>query len=157
MNIRPAEPSEAEKVVRELWLPLAREMEDISDYNRLEEDLDLEASIEHKKDKIASENAYMFVAEDGDELTGFISATVEESIPIFSRGAKLTINEMYVDPEHRRKGLASDMMGRIEEVAEDGDVETLELSVDVENDSAQELYRAHGFETGRKRMIKWMD
>ena len=157
MDIRPAEPSEAEKIVRELWLPLAQEMETVSDYNRLEDDLDLQATIEHKKDKIGSEKAYMFVAEDGDELMGFISATLEESIPIFARGDKLKINEMYVRPEHRRKGLASEMMDRIEKVAENTDVETLELSVDVENNSAQELYRAHGFETGRKRMVKWMD
>ena len=157
MEIRSVSSSEAEKIVKELWLPLAQEMESISDYNRLEEDLDLESTIEHKKDDIQSENSYMFVAEDSEDMIGFISATVEESIPIFSRGDKLKINEVYVLPEYRRKGVASELMDRIEELAEDRKVETVELSVDVENDSAQELYRKHGFEAGRKRMIKWMD
>lgn len=157
MELRSAESSEAAKIVRELWLSLAREMENVSDYNRLEDNLDLESTIEHKKDTIRSENSYMFVAEEGEEMIGFISAKIEESIPIFARGDKLKIDEMYVRPEFRREGVASELMDRVEETAEDKDVETLELSVDVENDSAQELYRNHGFEAGRKRMIKWMD
>ena len=157
MNIRPAEPSEVEEISRELWLPLAQEMEEVSNYNQLKEGLNLEATIEHKQEAVESDEKYLFVAENDGKLIGFISATVEESVPIFSRGDKLKINEMYVRPENRREGLASRLMERIEEVADDKEVETIELSVDVENKSAQELYRKHGFETSRKRMVKWLN
>ncbi|EHK00723.1 hypothetical protein HRED_00763 [Candidatus Haloredivivus sp. G17] len=39
MNLRKASIEDAEEIVLELWLPLAREMEDISDYNELADEL----------------------------------------------------------------------------------------------------------------------
>ena len=154
MEIREAKPSEAEEITRELWLPLAREMEEVSEYNELKEDLDIQNSIEHKRSKIESEDGFFFVAVEEDNLTGFISATVEESVPIFSRGDKMTINELFVEKESRRKGFASELIDKIEEIAAEQDVETVELSLDVENEAARGIYEKHGFEVKRQRMVK---
>ena len=154
MEIREARPEEAEEIIRELWLPLAQEMEEVSEYNELKEDLNIENSVEHKKDEIESEDDFVFVAAEEDELIGVISATLEESVPIFSRGDKMTINDLFVEKDSRRSGVASKLIEKIEEIAEQQDVETIELSLDVENDAARLIYEEHGFEAKRQRMVK---
>ena len=154
MRIREAKKPEAEKIVRELWLPLAREMEQVSEYNELKEDLVLEDSIEHKRNGIREEGEHMFVADDG-ELLGFISATRKETPPVFKRGDKLKVNELYVKPEARKQGIASKLLEKINEIAGKNDeIDTVELEVDVENTAAKKLYRKNGFEAERNRMVK---
>ncbi len=154
MKVREAKPSEAKNLVEELWLPLAREMEEVSEYNQLEEDLDIQETIEHKREKLGSGDTYFYIAEESDQKAGFISASLKDSIPVFSRGTKLKLNEIFVKKDFRRKGIASTLMNEIEEVANREDCETIELDVNVANQSAQELYRERGFDTERKKMIK---
>ncbi|MFB6099633.1 MAG: GNAT family N-acetyltransferase [Candidatus Nanohalobium sp.] len=154
MEIREAESSEAGKIVEELWLPLAQEMEEVSDYNQLKEGLGLQETIEHKREKLQSNDSYFYIAEESGKKAGFISATVKDSPPIFKRGPKLKINEIFVKEDFRRKGIASELMDRIDEVAESGSVDTIELEVNVRNDSAKELYRKHGFKVEREKMVK---
>lgn len=154
MRIREAKKPEAEKITRELWLPLAHEMEEVSKYNELKEDLDIEESIEHKRNGIREEGEHTFVADKG-ELLGFISATRKETPPVFKRGDKLKVNELYVKPEERKQGIASELLEKIKEIAEKNEgIDTIELSVDVENTAAKNLYRKNGFEVERNRMVK---
>jgi ribosomal protein S18 acetylase RimI-like enzyme len=154
MNIRQARPEESEEISRELWLPLAREMEDVSDYNRLREDFDIKEVVDHKREKITEEEGFFFVAEEGDQLIGFVTGEVKESVPVFSRGEKLKINELFVKERFRRNGVASMMLGKLERKARKRGCSTVELDVNKENRSAQELYRSKGFDTERKRMVK---
>jgi len=137
-------------------LPLAKEMEDVSGYNQLEENLDLSSVIQLTKENITSEDSFVILAEAVEEI-GFISATIEESPPVFSRGDRLKINEIYVTPEYRRQGVASKLISKIRRLTEYKDVETIELNVNIRNESAQELYQNLGFKTEKKRMIKWID
>jgi ribosomal protein S18 acetylase RimI-like enzyme len=154
MNIRQARPEESEEISRELWLPLAREMEDVSDYNRLREDFDIQEVVDHKREKITEEEGFFFVAEEGDQLIGFVTGEVKESVPVFSRGEKLKINELFVKERFRRNGVASMMLEKLERKARKRGCSTVELDVNKENRSAQELYRSKGFDTERKRMVK---
>jgi len=131
-------------------------MEDVSGYNQLEENLDLSSVIQLTKENITSEDSFVILAEAVEEI-GFISATIEESPPVFSRGDRLKINEIYVTPEYRRQGVASKLISKIRRLTEYKDVETIELNVNIRNESAQELYQNLGFKTEKKRMIKWID
>ena len=154
MRIREAKKPEAGKITRELWLPLAREMGEVSEYNELKEELNLEDSIEHKKNGIREEGEHTFVADKG-ELLGFISATRKETPPVFKRGDKLKVNELYVKPEARKQGIASKLLEKINEIAEkDDEIDTVELEVNVENTAANKLYTKNGFEAERNRMVK---
>ena len=153
MKVREARESEAGEITRELWLPLIEEMEQVSSYNELAEDIDIESGVEHKRKQITEDDRYMFVVEDSG-LKGFASATLETPPPIFSRDSKLTINELFVLKEARRQGLAEKLLERMEEKAEKLGCDTLELSIDVENEKAKELYRKHGLESRRERMVK---
>ncbi|WEL23653.1 GNAT family N-acetyltransferase [Candidatus Nanohalovita haloferacivicina] len=153
MKIRPAKASEAKQIVEELWLPLAREMEETAEINELSDNLDKDDLVEWREDKIES-NDPTLVAEHEDELIGLITATEDSPAPIFSRGDYLKINDIYIKPDYRRKGYATQLLDRIEEEARERGFESVELEVDTANNSAKELYRNEGFETRRERMIK---
>jgi len=116
----------------------------------------LSSVIQLTKENITSEDSFVILAEAVEEI-GFISATIEESPPVFSRGDRLKINEIYVTPEYRRQGVASKLISKIRRLTEYKDVETIELNVNIRNESAQELYQNLGFKTEKKRMIKWID
>ena len=154
MRIREAKKPEAENITRELWIPLAREMEKLSEYNDLKEDLDIEESIEHKRNGIREEGEYTFVADNG-ELLGFISATKKETPPIFKRGDRLKVNELYVKPNARKQGIASKLLEKINDIAQKNEeIGAVDLEVDVENTAAKNLYRKKGFEAERNTMVK---
>lgn len=154
MKIREAEPDETEEIVRELWLPLAREMEEVSQYNQLKENLEIQEVIEYKKGKIEEDEGFFFLAEEKGELLGFIAGEVKESAPIFSRGEKLKVNELFVKEKFRRNGVATLLLEDLERKATIRGCSTLELDVNKKNKSAQELYKSKGFRTERKRMVK---
>lgn len=157
MQVVQAELSEAEEIVKELWLPLAREMEKISDYNELRDDLDITKVVEHKKEKIEDEEGYIFLAKEDDEFVAYISIRIKESVPVFSRGKKLKISELFVKKEYRRKGYASKLLDRAEELFQDTDCSTMELDVNIKNKSAKELYEKKRFDIERYRMVKRKD
>jgi len=157
MRTREAKKPEAERITKELWLPLAREMEKISDFNQLKEDLDIDQCIEHRKTGIREKGKHTFIAEEGQKLIGFISVKIKESAPVFKRGDKLKVNELFVKPEFRREGAASKLL---EEAVKTGEAEgcsTIELEVDTPNEEAKEFYRSEDFKTVRERFYKNLD
>jgi ribosomal protein S18 acetylase RimI-like enzyme len=154
MEIREGQVDEAEKITEELWLPPAQEMEQISDYCNLKEDLNLDKVTEEKKDKISSEDGNIFVAELEDEYIGLVEFEIKESGQIFSRGKKLKINEIFVKEDYRENGIASALMDKTEEVANKNYCSTVELDVNKRNETAREFYESCGFEIERMRMIK---
>lgn len=157
MKVVEAKPSDAEQIVEKLWLPLAKEMEKVSDYNELEKDLDLSESVEHKKEKIESEDGHIFIARKEDELAGYISLTVKESAPVFSRDDKLKISELFIKEEYRRNGYASQLIEEADKIFNQNNFSTIELEVNKKNESARELYEENGFEVERFRMVKEKD
>jgi ribosomal protein S18 acetylase RimI-like enzyme len=60
-----------------------------------------------------------------------------------------TIVTLDVRETHRRKGYATDLLNRAEEILLDYGVEVYDLQVDVSNRPAMRFYRKHGFETVR--------
>ena len=154
MNIREAREKEAEKITKELWLPLAKEMEEVSSYNKLRKDLNIQEVIRHKAKKITSDNSWIFLAEKDDELNGLLSMTAKKSPPIFVRGKKIKINELYVKKKHRRSGTASKLMKKAEEIAQENNCDRVELNVNIRNKSAKQFYENQGFETEKEKMTK---
>lgn len=149
MEIRLAEEHEAERIAKELWKLLANEMEKISEYNQLKDNLDIQEVVEHKKSYIQEENKFILIEE---EFKGFVSFKIKDSAPCFNRGQKLKISELFVKEKYRRKGLASKLMEEAMNYSED--CSTVELNVNVRNEKAKEFYKKHGFNEERIRMIK---
>lgn len=151
--IREAEKEEIEVIVRELWRPLAQEMEEITDYNELTEDA-LEKSIKHNNEQIADSDTIIYVAENNENLVGFVKGHTKQPAPIFSKGNYVKISNIYVKKCYRREGIAKALFERITSWAETQECEAIELSVDRENKKAINFYRNLGLTEVRKRMRK---
>lgn len=81
------------------------------------------------------------------ELVGFVFITLAQD----GAGHITTIG---VAPEHRRRGLARQLMMRTEEALRNRKIETIFLEVRISNLSAQNLYRELGFSVVQK-LIKY--
>ncbi len=73
------------------------------------------------------------------------------------RGRDAFIDELYINPEFRRRGLGRVAIQHAEERARELGVTAIHLEVDPDNDPALELYRRAGYEDhDRRLMTKWL-
>jgi len=86
---------------------------------------------------------------------GYIVLTLSYSFEYHGRDA--FVDELYVEPQYRRRGIARQAMQFVEERAGEMGVQALHLEVDHGNDPALELYRGSGYEDhDRYLMTKWL-
>ena len=86
---------------------------------------------------------------------GYVVLTLGFSFEYHGREA--FIDELYIEPEHRRKGLGRQAMQFVAERAREMGVHAIHLEVDHGNEPALELYRRDGYEDhGRYLMTKWL-
>jgi ribosomal protein S18 acetylase RimI-like enzyme len=97
----------------------------------------------------------VWVATDGGDIVGFVVLTFGFSLEFHGRDAFL--DELYVRPSHRRRGLGAAALAILEETCREQGVYGLHLEVDSGNEPARALYRRWGF-TGHARqlMTKWL-
>lgn len=81
--------------------------------------------------------SYRTVAENGD-LVAFAIVMINEN-----GAAHLTT--IGVAPEHRRRGVAAELLAHVEDATRKRDIGTLVLEVRVNNAGAQDLYRRAGY------------
>jgi ribosomal protein S18 acetylase RimI-like enzyme len=152
MDLYRAEPSDAEELVEDLWLPLAKEMEQVSDYNELAEGDVRERSVDYRRERLSEEGYTSFILSVEGEKAGFVTVHEREHPPVFAKGTSGEISELYVREEFRRKGYAGKLIEKAVEWCRSRGLEAVELSVDRDNEKAMKLYRENGFREVRKRM-----
>jgi GNAT superfamily N-acetyltransferase len=152
VRVRPLREAEIERLVEELWLPFAREMAAIDDYNELvDEDLAREHGVSYRHEQLLDEDSGVWVAEQGEWL-GFVRASVSAPPPVFDRGTTLRVGELYVVPDARGEGVADALLDRAVEWGEARDCERVGLSVNAGNDRARAFYDRRGFEARRLKL-----
>ncbi len=105
---------------------------------------DLIASEAFLRDRIEKKEAEIFMAWEGDEATGFV-----QLFPIFSstRMARLwVLNDLFVDPNHRGKGISKALIERAKQLCRDTDACGMYLETGKSNDIGNQLYPATDFE-----------
>ena len=91
----------------------------------------------------------------GERPAGYVILTLGYSFEF--RGRDAFIDELYIEPEFRRRGLGRRALEFLEEKARASGVNALHLEVDRGNDRAMELYRRSGYENhGRHLLTKWL-
>jgi ribosomal protein S18 acetylase RimI-like enzyme len=92
---------------------------------------------------------------DGPGLVGYIILTIGFSFEF--RGHDAFIDELYIVPAHRRRGIGRQAMAFVEQKAREMGVNAIHLEVDRGNDPALELYRRTGYKDhDRFLMTKWL-
>jgi ribosomal protein S18 acetylase RimI-like enzyme len=90
-----------------------------------------------------------------EKSIGYVILTLGYSFEF--RGRDAFIDELYIEPEFRRRGLGRRALEFVEEKARASGVNALHLEVDRGNDPAMELYRRTGYENhGRHLLTKWL-
>lgn len=158
MEIRRLREADLRRLVEELWLPFAREMEPVADRNRLAADVDLVAAgVEHREDRLDDDEAVTWVAVDDGGLVGYAAASVESSAPVFAAGDRLHVGELYVREPYRGTDLAGDLLDRVDAAAAARGCERVTLDVDVGNERARAFYEKRGFDVAHQRMVDRVD
>ncbi len=116
------------------------------DLDRICFDAGIAYSLREFRSLLRSPKALCIVAENGDELAGFVIA--QESVIHQSRGGHIVTID--VAPDFRRRGIGRLLMERMEARLWSAGAEWLRLEVAVNNSAASEFYRELGFApTGR--------
>lgn len=138
MQVREATHDDEPSVVDELIHPSYRESETIAPgFNALVEDAVAEADCGRWLDH---DDRVLFVAERDGELVGHVSGLLTEAPDIYERDQQCHIDGLYVKPDHRRQGIASDLVDRMVAWAGARDCEYLGVTVHVANEAARRLY-----------------
>ncbi|SDR29732.1 GNAT family N-acetyltransferase [Natronobacterium texcoconense] len=156
MKIRPLEPGDVETLVDDLWFPLAREMGDLDEFNRVADDVREDAIGYHERALTDEERILLVAVEDG-EFVGFVYAKRERAMPTFQRTYDLHVIEVYVREASRQQGIASELLAAVESWENARECEWASLVVHVDNHAAQSLYEDHGFDVKRKFFAKRLE
>ncbi|MBO3460578.1 GNAT family N-acetyltransferase [Aetokthonos hydrillicola Thurmond2011] len=109
------------------------------------------------KQLITDERGVFFVAEDEDQLVGFLIATVESETPIYILEEFAFIHDLWVEPEYRRKGIARDMIMQAVEHFRQIGIEQIRLDTAAVNQPARRLFASCGFRISTVEMLKELD
>jgi ribosomal protein S18 acetylase RimI-like enzyme len=98
----------------------------------------------------------IYVIDVDDTVVGYAVLTWGYSL---ERGGKHgLLDEMYVAPAQRGKGLARHLLAEVEAACRERGVRAVILEVERSNETAQHVYRRHGFTThDRYVLTKWLD
>lgn len=104
---------------------------------------DVNAARNYIEQRLKKEDSVIFTAKDGDVYLGFT-----QLYPMFSSvSMKRTwvLNDLYVAPEARKRGVGERLMEKAKEFALESGAKSLSLSTAADNRSAQRLYEKLGY------------
>jgi GNAT superfamily N-acetyltransferase len=133
MNVRRAVPSDLEAVT-ELFDAYRR-------FYRLP--ADLARARRFIQDRFARDDAVIFLAEQGDQVLGFTQ--LYPSLSSLSTARVWVLNDLFVAPDGRRKGVGEALLERARQHAEETGAAYLELATERTNVDAQRLYERLGW------------
>lgn len=104
---------------------------------------DLEGAAAYLTERLSNAESVIYVAVDDGTIIGFT-----QLYPVFSSiGMKKAwiLNDLFVDPAHRRKGAARALIAASRALGEDTDARYVMLQTHITNINAQALYEDTGF------------
>ena len=96
-------------------------------------------------DLASNGHTFLFVAEIGEKTVGFVSGELREGSPTFRAKTWASVDDVFVDPEHRNLGVGHALIESVRGWAEERDADGISLQVAVANERARKFYREMGF------------
>ena len=98
---------------------------------------------EFLKERLAKNESIILLAQLEDKCVGFIQ--LYKSFSSIGLGPIIILNDLFVDPNFRRKKIAETLILKTIEYAKQNNFIKVSLSTQISNTSAQELYKNLGF------------
>ena len=94
---------------------------------------------------------HFYVAADGGNVVGFSygSTRISEGLAIMAKGERyFEIEELYVKPDYRDRGIGGELLDRLVEACKENGVQRFKVySASKDLDGSTRFYRRHGFES----------
>lgn len=144
---------DVDDALKELWLGLAREMFKIEHFV-----LPLEANagkwVSFVRESLAKKTSFLIVAKFGKKPIGFALSTVYREYPLRVSKRAGIINDVYVLPKFRGKGIGKKLIVQTLNKLRSEGVKVVRLTVLMENRAAMKLYEKLGFKIYQYGMMK---
>lgn len=153
MLIRPATPADVPAVI-----PMVASLAALHqswDNSRYDYRHDFQAMYDRwLKARAVDQNSVFLVADAGNHsLAGFLIATIEHTIPIYRLGQMGFIHDLWIEPQHRRRGLARRMTQMAVEKLRQMGIRQIRLETAVVNEAARRLFQSCGFRISSIEML----
>ncbi|MEM3696824.1 MAG: GNAT family N-acetyltransferase [Candidatus Bathyarchaeia archaeon] len=153
VEICECQPEEVDDSLKELWLSLAREMFEIEHFILLSE-ANSERWVKFVHEGLASKRNFLLVAKANKRLVGFALASIPKDYPLDVAESVGIINDVYVLPEFRGKGIGKKLVMECLKIMKFHKVTAVRLIVLAQNETAIKLYEKLGFKAYQYGMIK---
>ena len=140
VSIRRAQPSDCDALL-ELWKALLDEQEQMEGRFERADDAE-ERWCNDYEEWLRDDEQRIFVAERKGEVSGYVSACRWFTSPIYKAARELFIEEMYVRPDARRKGIGRALLASVREWAEEMEIERLRIGVLAQNNDGRAFWEA---------------
>lgn len=95
--------------------------------------------------ELKNPNLFVFAAREEGVFVGWISLVYIPKLGPWKGRGHVYVDELWVEPGHRRKGLAAALMAKADELCAALDATGIRLYVNVNNPGARSLYEKCGF------------
>ncbi|MBX0294452.1 GNAT family N-acetyltransferase [Haloarcula nitratireducens] len=148
MEITTATTDDVDAVV-DLWVELARDQRAHGSHLLADENRTTvrEATLQ----RVVAED--LLVARVDGAIVGFVMLTIERG-RYEQRRVRGLVENIYVSPAYRRRGIGSALLGAAEATLTEAGADVVALEALAENDAARQFYAAHGYTPHRVELEK---
>lgn len=139
--------------LQSLWLAFLREQASLDSAVSVADD----ASERWRNDFpawVERDRRHIVLAEVGREVVGFAAAVRWSPAPIFAYSRELYLEDFFVAPDHRRRGIGAALYAAVREWGASWDAERIRLSVLAENALARPFWRRMGLREMSVTMVE---
>lgn len=157
VTIRGAKPEDIpmiKKCLIDSWVEHAKAVPELLDGERMRA-----SKVEEYYQKCFDEpdKCFVFIAESESRFAGFIRADIQEIPSFFKYPTIMYMDDTYVLPEYRRKGIAKSLIQKVEDLARDKGIKRLQGRVYTFNKPTQKLLESMGYTSPHATWDKVLD
>ena len=138
--------------LKRLWLGLALEMFELEHFV-LPSDDNGDRWLESVRNTIEHGQGFLLSAQIGEEIAGFVYASIIRNLPLKVTEEMGVIHDLYVQPEYRRRGISRRLLVECLVKLKMNGVKTVRINVLSNNETAINLYENLGFTIYRHSML----
>jgi ribosomal protein S18 acetylase RimI-like enzyme len=102
---------------------------------------------------VNNDRSVFLVCEKEGQLVAFLVATIEQEIPIYRLQEFAFIHDIWVEPEHRQKGIARQMVVQTVERFSEMGIKQIRLDTANSNEASRHLFASCGFRISTIEML----